>query len=59
MSACYCGRLYPCENCGGDVCNCQCVTDGAPYSREAVTSGYINPTQARTDAWQERQELRR
>lgn len=59
MSACYCGRLYDCEDCGGDVCNCQCRTDGAPQTQEAVTSGYVNPTYARLEAWVQKQELRK
>ena len=59
MSACYCGRLYPCENCGGDVCNCQCRTDGAPHTQAEGTAGYVNPSTARTEAWREKQELTR
>lgn len=58
-SPCYCGRLYPCEDCGGDVCNCQCRTDGAPQTQAEVTSGYVNPSQARIDAWTQKLELTR
>lgn len=55
---CYCGGHYRCEECRRDVCFCACKTDGAPHSREAVTSGYVNPTQARLDAWAKKQEAR-
>ena len=47
MSACYCGRLYTCE------------VDGAPQTRAEVTAGYVNPSQARLDAWQNKLELTR
>jgi len=33
--------------------------DGAPQTREEVTAGYINPSQARMAAWQQKQELTR
>jgi hypothetical protein len=56
---CFCGKLYTCDDCGGDVCDCTCDIDGAPHSQEAVTAGHVNPSQARMDAWTARQELRR
>lgn len=56
---CYCGGLYLCEDCGGDVCLCTCDIDGAPQTQAEVTSGYVNPTQARLDAWREKQEAMR
>lgn len=57
LAPCYCGRLYICEDCGGDVCNCRCEVDGAPQTRAAVTAGYVNPSQARLEAWAEKLEL--
>jgi hypothetical protein len=59
VNACYCGGLYRCDTCRLDVCYCPGHTDPTPDTREAVTSGYVNPTQARLAAWQERQDLRR
>jgi hypothetical protein len=59
VSACYCGRLYPCEDCGGDVCNCQCRTDGAPQTQTEATTGYMNPAIAQVEAWANKQELKR
>jgi len=56
---CYCGRLYTCEDCGGDVCKCTCDVDGAPQTRAETTAGYVNPSQARLDAWQNKLELTR
>lgn len=56
---CYCGGHYRCEKCRRDVCYCKCVADGAPQSQEAVTFGYVNPSQARIEAWQTKQELTR
>ena len=54
---CYCGRLYTCDDCGGDVCNCTCDVDGAPQTQPVA--GYVNPSQARLNAWQEKLELTR
>jgi hypothetical protein len=33
--------------------------DGAPQTREEVTSGYVNPSQERIAAWAQKQELTR
>lgn len=33
--------------------------DGAPLTREEVTSGYVNPSRERMDAWLNKQELTR
>jgi hypothetical protein len=33
--------------------------DGAPQTQAEVTSGYVNPSQERLDAWAEKQALRR
>lgn len=52
---CYCGGHYRCEDCRRDVCFCTCQIDGAPET--TATAGYVNPTQARMDAWQTKQEL--
>ncbi|MEO5317635.1 hypothetical protein PV761_03440 [Arthrobacter sp. CC3] len=59
LAPCYCGQFYSCEDCGGDVCNCTCERDGAPQTQAEVTAGYVNPSQARMDAWQTRQDLRK
>lgn len=59
MSACYCGRLYDCEDCGGDVCQCTCDVDGAPQTQAEVTTGYMNPAIAQLEAWANKQELKR
>ena len=56
---CFCGRLYTCDDCGGDVCQCTCDIDGAPHTQAEVTSGYVNPSQAKRDAWTQRLEARR
>ena len=58
-AVCYCGDRYRCEDCRNDVCFCTCEKDGAPMTREEVTAGYVNPTQARMAAWEEKQELTR
>ena len=59
---CYCRGAGICDN-NHHICeSCSCDEhDGAPQTREEVTSGYghANPSQARLDAWTERQELRR
>lgn len=54
---CYCGGHYRCEKCRRDVCYCECRTDGAPHTQAEVTAGYVNPSQARTAAWNEKLEL--
>ena len=59
LSPCYCGRLYQCDDCGGDVCNCTCERDGAPQTQAEVTAGYVNPSTARLEAWANKQELTR
>jgi hypothetical protein len=59
MNPCYCGRLYTCEDCGSDVCQCTCELDGAPQTQAEVTAGYVNPSQARQDAWALKLELTR
>ena len=56
---CFCGQLYTCEECGGDVCQCTCDIDGAPHAQAEVTAGYVNPSQAKRDAWTQRLEARR
>lgn len=56
---CYCGDRYRCEDCHHDVCFCTCEKDGAPQTQAEVTGGYVNPTQARMAAWDEKQELTR
>ena len=33
--------------------------DGAPMTREEVTSGYVNPSYERMSAWEQKQELTR
>lgn len=33
--------------------------DGAPLTREEVTSGYVNPSQERMAAWEAKQAARR
>lgn len=59
MNACFCGQLYTCEECGGDVCQCTCDIDGAPQTQAQVTSGHVNPSQARLQAWAQKVELTR
>jgi len=59
MSACYCGRLYTCDDCGRDVCQCSCERDGAPQTQAETTAGYVNPSTARLEAWANKQELTR
>lgn len=59
MSICFCGQLYTCEDCGGDVCLCTCDIDGAPQTQAESTAGYVNPSQAKLDAWAEKLEARR
>lgn len=54
---CYCGDRYRCEDCHKDVCFCICETDGAPQTREEVTSGWVNPSTTRLEAWANKQEL--
>lgn len=56
---CFCGRLYDCEDCGGDVCACTCETDGAPQTQAEVTAGYTHPARPGIDAWAEKEELTR
>lgn len=56
---CYCGDRYRCDDCHRDVCFCTCEVDGAPQTQAEVTGGYVNPTQARMAAWDEKQELTR
>ena len=56
---CYCGGNYRCEDCRRDVCFCTCHADGAPQTRAEVTAGYVNPSQARMDAWTQKLELTR
>lgn len=57
---CYCGDRYRCEDCHRDVCFCICEVDGAPDTQEAVTAGgRVNPSIARLEAWEEKQELTR
>lgn len=51
---CYCGQLYTCPDCDGDVCACTCDVDGAPQ-----TSLPAHPAQPGTDAWAEKKELTR
>lgn len=59
--SCYCRGFGTCDTCEQHVCtgDCTCGTDPTPNTREAVTSGYVNPTQARTEAWQQKQEATR
>lgn len=57
MTTCYCGGHYRCGTCRHDVCYCTC--DPTPTTREAVTAGYVNPSQARLNAWHTKQELTR
>lgn len=59
QAPCYCGRLYTCEDCAADVCACTCEVDGAPQTQAEVTSGHVNPSQARIEAWQNKMELTR
>jgi hypothetical protein len=33
--------------------------DGAPQTREEVTAGYVNPSQERMAAWQQKRDLTR
>lgn len=54
---CYCGGHYRCDKCRHDVCFCICDADGTPQTREEVTSGYVNPSTARIEAWAEKQGL--
>jgi hypothetical protein len=59
MTTCYCGGHYRCETCRLDVCYCACRTDGAPQTQAEVTSGHVNPSTARLEAWANKQELTR
>ena len=54
MNACYCGQLYTCEDCGDDVCQCTCDTDGAP---QTTTVHNTHPNQSGIDAWTAKKEL--
>jgi hypothetical protein len=58
---CYCQAQGICDGCEGHICagQCVCERDGAPETQEAVTVGYVNPSQARVEAWQTKQELTR
>ena len=56
---CYCGRLYTCEDCGGDVCACTCEVDGAPQTQAETTAGYVNPSAAKQAAWLQKVALTR
>lgn len=59
MTQCYCGGHYRCDTCRHDVCYCTCKADGAPQTQAEVTAGYVNPSQARQDAWNQKLELTR
>ena len=59
MTQCYCGGHYRCDTCRHDVCYCTCQRDGAPHTQAEVTAGYVNPSQARMDAWTQKLELTR
>jgi len=59
MSACYCGGHYRCETCRRDVCFCPGHEDPTPDTQAEVTAGYVNPSQARIEAWTEKRELTR
>ena len=56
MNGCYCGQLYTCPDCGGDVCQCTCEVDGAP---QTTAPDYTHPAQPGIDAWAEKKELTR
>lgn len=56
---CYCGGHYRCEDCRRDVCFCSCEKDGTPHTQAEVTSGYVNASTARLEAWANKRELTR
>lgn len=58
---CFCRGAGLCEDCSGHTCAglCTCDHDGAPQTQAEVTSGHVNPSTTRLDAWTARQELRR
>ena len=51
MKQCYCGGRYRCDKCRHDVCFCVCDVDGTPDTRDEVTAGHVNPSDARLAAW--------
>ena len=53
---CYCGQLYTCPDCDGDVCQCTCEVDGAP---QTTTLHDTHPNQSGIDAWTAKKELTR
>jgi len=57
--SCYCRGTAVC-GAGHHICtDCTCDVDGAPQTQAEVTAGYVNPSQARQDAWAEKLELTR
>lgn len=57
---CYCRGVNVCPDCEQHACTqCECEKDGAPATQEEVTSGYVNPSQARMAAWEQKKELTR
>ncbi|MCO4257360.1 hypothetical protein [Pseudarthrobacter cellobiosi] len=56
---CYCRGAGICDN-NHHICEaCTCEHDGAPHTQAEVTSGHVNPSSARLDAWQEKLEATR
>lgn len=56
---CYCRGTNVCPDCEGHACTDRtCDKDGTPDSREEVTAGYVNPSQARMDAWEQKIEAK-
>jgi len=55
---CCCGGRVRCGDCRKDICFCSChaEVDPTPQDRESVTGGWVNPSAAREQAWQEKQE---
>lgn len=52
---CYCGQLYTCPDCDGDVCQCTCEVDGAPQTSPVPHD--THPNQSGIDAWATKKEL--
>lgn len=60
LRGCYCRGVNVCPDCEQHACTqCECDKDGAPQTQAEVTSVYINPSTARLNAWEEKQELTR
>lgn len=56
---CYCRGAGICDN-NHHICEgCTCDHDGAPQTREVTTAGWVNPSPARLEAWNEKLELTR